>query len=220
MGAKTCVLAYSDGPARDALARRGALDREAGERLVRGLFAGESLTPLDDATLAEGCYPPENEVSVAVFGGVAVLGAKEFGIDRPSELDPRFLAAARGRTVTVHAMHSVVDWTAFGLWEGGRLTRSLSVSGGSCSVLEDVGERRPFEGTFWAGERPAIDPASEEASDYPFPFHPLELGEAALAALLGFVLEGEGWSAAFDPWDVPVMRYARGAKRAWWRLGR
>jgi hypothetical protein len=36
------------------------------------------------------------------------------------------IAAAAGRRVVLHAMHSVVDWLAFAVWEDGRLLRSLS----------------------------------------------------------------------------------------------
>ncbi len=44
--------------------------------------------------------------------------------------------------------------------------------------------RRPFEDPYWAGEHPV------DWDEYPLPFHPLELGEAALRALFGFNYEG------------------------------
>jgi hypothetical protein len=44
---------------------------------------------------------------------------------------------------------------------------------------------------------------------YPFPFHPLELGEAALGALFGFVLEGTGQpdDPDLDPDEIPLVGF-------------
>jgi hypothetical protein len=42
---------------------------------------------------------------------------------------------------------------------------------------------------------------------YPFPFHPLELGEEALRALFGFVLEGAPGDDDFDPFELPLLAY-------------
>ncbi len=123
----------------------------------------------------------------------------------PSQLPQRFLDAARGRTLVLHAMHSVVDWLAFALWRDGVLIRSLSVSPGG-GIQEDIGERLEFELPFWAGERPVeIDPAwGEDQDPYPLPFHPLELGEEALRALFGFVIEGWQDPEDVDAQEIPV----------------
>jgi hypothetical protein len=87
-------------------------------------------------------------------------------------------------------MHSVVDWLGFAVWEDGRLVRSLSLSpdGG---IQENIGEPYDFELPYWAGKHP-IDPAPgwPIQEPYPLPFHPLDLGEEALRALFGFVVEG------------------------------
>ncbi|MFD4655933.1 DUF6928 family protein [Kitasatospora sp. NPDC058444] len=56
--------------------------------------------------------------------------------------------------MVLHAMHSVVDWLAFGVWEDGRLVRSLSLSPDS-GIIEDIGEPLSFEVPSWARERPA-----------------------------------------------------------------
>ncbi|MBR7832068.1 hypothetical protein KDL01_02290 [Actinospica durhamensis] len=90
----------------------------------------------------------------------------------------------------LHAMHSVSDTLAFAVWKQGELVRSLSLSphGG---ITENIGEPLPFEKPFWAGEH-AVSPVPGKLSKgpYPLPFHPLTLGEAALRALFGFVVEG------------------------------
>lgn len=112
----------------------------------------------------------------------------------------------------LHAMHSVVDWFAFAQWTDGKLIRSLSLSpdGG---ILEDIGRRQPFELPFWNGQHSTGD----DHSDYPFPFHPLELGEAALGELFGYQLEGTPNTELLEPESIPLLKYKRSRSRwKWW----
>lgn len=211
MGAKTWMLVYADGNARDALASRPALDRDATAQFISELFPDETIEPREDGTLSY-TSPPDDEIFAGVFPGVSVIAAKEFGIDYPSQLEPRFLHAAHGRTVSLHAMHSVVDWFAYAQWVDGTLMRALSLSPDS-GILEDIGVRMPFEEPYWAGQHPAVD-GEEEADDYPFPFHPLELGEAALSALFGYQLEGPLDQSLFDAESVPLLHFKRVPQRS------
>jgi hypothetical protein len=134
------------------------------------------------------------------------MAAKEFGIDYPSKLPVSFI---RGHgTVYLHAMHSVVDWFAFAKWNNGHLVRSLSLSPES-GILEDIGERLPFEEPFWSGQRPAADGEDE----YPFQFHPLELGEAALKEFFGYQLEGPIDRSLLEPESVLLIKYKRSRSR-------
>ena len=110
-------------------------------------------------------------------------------------------------------MHSAVDWFAYAIWNEGKLQRSLSLSPES-GLLEDIGERLPFEEPYWAGIHPVIDPEDEESS-YPLVFHPLELGEAALLDLFGYQLEGVVDPSQLEPDDVLLMRFKR--SKPWWR---
>lgn len=216
MGAKTWMLAYSDGNAADVLRNYPNLDRAATAEAARQLFPAERLVPIEDGKLWQAC-PPEDEICVACFPGLTIVAAAEFGIDSPSQLDPHFIEYAKGRKVALHAMHSVVDWFAYAVWQEGRLVRSLSVSPDS-GVIEDVGTRLPFEEPYWAGAHPAIDPADMEDGEepYPFPFHPLELGEAALLDLFGYQIEGAAWEEAVDPDKIVLMRFKRG--KPWWKF--
>ena len=109
-------------------------------------------------------------------------------------------------------MHSVVDWFAYAIWKDGKLQRSLSLSPDS-GVLEDIGPRLPFEEPYWAGDHPALDPEEEESA-YPFAFHPLELGEAALLELVGYQLEGV--DGRVEPEEIPLMRFKR--SKSWWKF--
>lgn len=110
-------------------------------------------------------------------------------------------------------MHSVVDWFAYAIWNEGNLRRSLSLSPDS-GVLEDIGVRLPFEDPYWAGVHPVIE-SDQEDFIYPFVFHPLELGEAALLDLFGYQLEGISGAPLFDPEEISLMRFER--YKTWWR---
>lgn len=213
MGAKTWMVVLADSNARAALAGRPPLDRAATQALVDALFPGEKIEPLGDGDLSCTC-PPDHEVHAGCFPGVSVVAAKEFGIDHPSKLHQRFIAAGGNGTVTLHAMHSVVDWFAYAVWERGTLVRSLSLSPDS-GIIEDIGQRLPFEEAYWSGEHPAIDGDQEEA--YPFPFHPLELGEAALKDRFGYQLEGDIDASLLEPESIPLVRYRR-TRRPWWKF--
>lgn len=93
------------------------------------------------------------------------------------------------------------------------MQRSLSLSPDS-GILENTGDRLPFEESYWNGEHPAFD--SEEDDNYPFPFHPLELGEAALLSLFGYQLEGYIDPSHVEPEKIPLMQFTR--KKSWWRF--
>jgi hypothetical protein len=210
MGAKTWMLVSSDRNPAEILTSRPELDRSATAALARALFPSDRLKPLDDGSLLD-TSPPDDELVIGCFADLAIVAAKEFGPDYPSQLAPSFVAAAPGRSVHLHAMHSVVDWFAFAIWKDGQLRRSLSLAPDS-GILEDIGERLPFEEPYWAGDHPAVDPDEEDA-EYPFVFHPLELGEAALRELFGYQLEG--MPTGLDPEEIPLMRFKR--SRSWWR---
>lgn len=210
MGAKDWFVAYADDGTdpRAVLVTRPTLDREATADLVRRLHPGRPVEALPDSTLGEGADPDDGEVYAAVWPGLSIVCTSDAAGDRPSALDPKLLREGAGRRVYVHAMHSVVDWFAYGVWApDGTLRRALSASADH-EVIEDVGERLPFEEPFWGGRFPAT-----EDGDHRLPFHPLELSEAALDTLFGFVFEG--WSGMgeglVDPFDVPLAGYRLGA---------
>ncbi|MFF0778147.1 DUF6928 family protein [Streptomyces sp. NPDC003720] len=135
-------------------------------------------------------WPPPRATCPS-WPGLEIIGDQRVMIDFPSQLPEHLVAASISRRLVMHAMHSVVDWLAFAMWEDGRLVRSLSLSPDS-GIIENIGEPLSFELPYWAGDRPAdVIPWPDEDEDpYPLPFHPLELGEDALRALCGFVLEG------------------------------
>lgn len=209
MGAKTGLMAYASENIGDVLrGRQAEPERAAAEALVRSLHPGWLVDadgvsrPVDN--LLEATYPPEDVVYAASLPGVDILCDQRLMIDHPSLLPQRFLDAARGRTVVLHAMHSVVDWLAFAVWTDGALVRSLSISpdGG---IQENIGEPLEFEAPFWAGAHPVErTPGWPNQDPYPLPFHPLDMGEEALRALFGFVVEGRSEPGDVDAFDIPV----------------
>lgn len=209
MGAKTWMLVYSFGVASEILKAEPELDRKATATFVRKLFPSENLQPVGEGSLSYTC-PPDDEIVAGCFPGLSIVAAKEFGIDYPSRLQPKFIDNTLGHTIYLHAMHSVVDWFAYAIWKNGTLQRSLSLSPDS-GVLEDLGPRLPFEEPYWAGEHPLL-----EGLDYPFVFHPLELGEAALLELLGYQLEGFFDPSHLDPEEITLVHFKR--SKPWWKL--
>lgn len=211
MGAKTWMLVYAKTDVAEALRRGLQLDRDATMQLATNLFPKDNLEAIGEGDLSYTC-PPDDELHIGCFPGVSILAAKEFGIDYPSELSVPFISAASSGTMYLHAMHSVVDWLAFAQWINGKLVRSLSLSPDR-GIMEDIGKRLPFEEPYWSGQHPATD---DEESDYPLPFHPLELGEAALKEFFGYQLEGFLDPALLDPESIPLIKYKR--KRSGWKL--
>jgi hypothetical protein len=208
MGAKDWMVFYAERDVPDVLREAPTLDRDATQRLVHQLFPGKDVVAIDDVSLAFA-NPPDDRVHAAVWPGATVVCAGELALDRPSTLDRRFLHAGAGRTLYLHAMHSVVDWFAFAVWgPDGQLRRALSVLPDR-GVIEDVGVPMPFEQSFWAGEHPAVDPGEDDpANPCPIPFDPLELAEEALATLFGFVYEGPIDRDPVDPETIALAAFS------------
>ena len=187
MGAKTALLAFSDGNLHEALRGANGAPRPDVEALVRRVHPGYVVVPAEDGSLGDDTYPADDVTYATLLDGVELYCDRRFMFDRPSELPEHLRAAGEGRRIVLHGMHSGDDWLGFAVWEDGTLIRSLSLwpDGG---IKENVGEPYDFELPFWAGEHPVTCTLTEEP--YPFPFHPLDLGEQALRALFGFVIEG------------------------------
>lgn len=208
MGAKTWMIVQADGPVR---AIRPVL--EAGEEpdpaataaFVTQCFPKADYRPSGSGPLYD-TSPRQGRVVAGCWPGLRLIAHESFAIDHPSRTAPA-LIAPRGTTV-LHVMHSVVDWFAYAVWQDGQLQRALSLNPDR-GVIEDIGARLPFEQPFWDGPR-------TEDEDYPLPFHPLDLGEAALVALFGYQLEGELIPDLLDPAGVTLLHFER--QRPWWKL--
>ncbi|GIF70583.1 DUF6928 family protein [Asanoa siamensis] len=203
MGAKTALLMYADGDAAQALRHAVAPDRTATEALVRRLLPGLAFEAVDDGTLDRHVNPPDGILYAGVFPGLTVICSAQLGELQPGSLRPGWLAEGAGRRVILHSMHSASDFLGFAVWDtDGKLERALCLNPDQ-GIVEDEGARLPFEEPYWAGLRPVED----DEEPYPLPFHPLELGEDALAALCGFVVEGNPPAGMPDAARVPLAAF-------------
>ncbi|WP_262414139.1 DUF6928 family protein [Actinacidiphila acidipaludis] len=211
MGAKTGLLVYADADVPELLHRveSEAPDLERTLALMRRLYPEWEIAEGDVSNLSDAVYPPDGTAYAASWPGVEVVCDRRVMVDEPSQLAEPLVGASRGRRLVLHAMHSVVDWLAFAVWEDGRLVRSLSVSPDS-GIIENVGDPLPFELPYWAGERPAevIPWPGEEDDPYPLPFHPLDFGEDALRALCGFIIEGRPEPGDVDADSIALHGFA------------
>ncbi|MFH8386226.1 DUF6928 family protein [Kitasatospora sp. NPDC018058] len=201
MGANTGLLVYADGDVPRRLGQVGEADLGRTTAMMQRLYPGWVIEAAAGSNLWDGVYPPDGRAYAGSWPGVELVCDRRVMVDLPSRLPDELVAASVGRRMVLHAMHSVVDWLAFGVWEDGRLIRSLSLSPDS-GIVENIGEPLPFEAPYWAGERRAevIPWPDEDAEPYALPFHPLEMGEDALRALCGFIVEGRP-----DPGDVDAV---------------
>ncbi|MTL12737.1 hypothetical protein GL307_14395 [Nocardia seriolae] len=205
MGAKTALLAYSGEPLADALRSICEPDQAGSDRLIELIHPGATWTPRAAGSL-DNTYPAQNVAYAASSSGVDVVSDLAIAVTYPSMLPARLIEASKGRRLVTHAMHSVVDWLAFSVWHDGELIRSLSLAPDH-GILENLGEPLAFEVPYWAGEHPVLLDRDDPLDRYPLPFHPLELGEHALRALFGFILEEVPRPTDIDPEEIPMFGY-------------
>ena len=215
MGAKTWMLVYSDGDAAKTLKSKPALDRAKTEKMVKTVFAGQKLTVVDEDVDLSMTDPPSKHIYAGCYGDVFIIAHDIFCLDLPSKLFEVCPGAKFGNTLQLHTTYSVVDFFAYGVWKDGKLQRSLSMSAND-GILEDIGEKAAFEIPYWNGEHPVYDPEDEDDEDnYPFVFHPLDMGQAALESMFGYVLEGTVTPDQIEPEEFPLMVFKQ---LPWWKF--
>lgn len=204
VGAKTEIMAFTDGDIAEVLRRSEASDPAAAESLVRRLAPGWQVTPTEGEALAEATYPPVGIVYALSVPGLDLLCGLDFLRCNGSALPERVLAEGSDRTIAFHRMHSGTDGVEMALWRKGDLLRAIGIDGVN-GVVEDSGDPLLFETPFWAGEHPH-EPETfivgAGPSPFPTPFHPLDFGDAAVRALFGFTMEGRRAADDVDPWMV------------------
>jgi len=216
MGAKTALLVYADGDVAQALHDAVEVDRAATEALVARLLPGLEAVAVEDGNLGWNINPPDGLLYAGVFRGLTVICAGELGELQPRDLRPGWLAEGAGRRVILHSMHSGSDFLGFASWDAdGTLARALCLSPG-LGMVEDRGDRLEFEQPYWAGQHPVDEDDDDDDDDdepYGLPFHPLDLGEDALAVLCGFVIEGTPPEGMPELERVPLAGFRLGAPR-------
>jgi hypothetical protein len=191
MAINSAMVVFADASPLDALRAYPVLDKPATRALAERLFPGAVIEEAGDQLLVDALDPPENVAYVGCYPGVDLVCCWGFMPDRPSQLGEAVLnARGERRNVFLYGLHGDADWCTFGIWEGGELKRSLSACPDP-GIIEDVGEHLGFEQQYWDHE----------------PFRPLDLGEAALHALLGIVVDGQEKHDDVDPELIPVVGY-------------
>lgn len=181
MGMKAGVLAFGDDiPAR--LRGGPAPDEDRTRAFVKTVHPGHIVEPIDGCELLYATYPPEDVVFASSSPGLDIVCDQRLTFVQPSTLPEHLVRIGDGRRAAMLGMHSVSDWLSYATWSDGVLVRSLNLSPDS-GVIESIGEPLPFEAPYWAGDHPVEEP-------YPLPFHPLDLGQAALRHLFGLIVDG------------------------------
>jgi hypothetical protein len=207
MGFKSSLLVYSSGEPADLLRQPAAPDPAQAGALVAATHPGWTGTGEPaDGSLDDCIHPPEGFVYAGRLPGIDILCDRDVMVDYPSQLPAQYHGPGAGRRMILHAYHSVVDWFAYAIWQDGVLLRSLSLSRYAGGVIEDIGTPLPFEVPFWADGRPAR-PEPGKPTPFPLPFHPFELSEAALRALMGFTQGGRPAESDVDACAVPLTGF-------------
>lgn len=131
----------------------------------------------------------------------ALVGYREIGPDRPSEIGAWIAAVSPTGSAHGVFMHSVVDYGAFAVCEHGVLRRSVSLAP-DAGILENIGDAYAFEAPYWDRERPV-----DHAPGYPLQFHPLDFADEALLAFFGFGLERPSSTCSVDPGTIELPAY-------------
>ena len=91
MGAKTCVVAQSEGDVRRILAVCPNVQESATTSLVASLFPSVRFGPPRATDLSQ-TYLSDKSVVAGCFPDLRIVIAAEVAVDRPSELPSRFIA--------------------------------------------------------------------------------------------------------------------------------
>jgi hypothetical protein len=167
------------------------------------LFPRSRYENLGRGTLEQNGFPNRGDVNVGTFERGTVIATRDAVLFNPTKLHTRYLKAPLSREVVLLAQQSAYDMFAFGHWIDGQLRRSISVNPVG-KVWESIGDPEAFEDPFWAGERPV-------GSDYPLPFHPLDMAEAAVRTFLGIHVEGQPAPGLVGPDRIQLELFGRGS---------
>jgi hypothetical protein len=201
MGFNVALLAYT-GPTLRLDLSMPDTRHDQPESFMRRLFPRTEYISHGSLTLEEGGFPLRGQVNIGSFEAGILIATRDAYLFNPRKLHRRYLGLASNRAVVLITQQSFYDMFAYARWVDGTLVRSISVNPVG-KVWEDVGDPEPFEVPFWRGERRVDD------DDYPLPFHPLDLGDAALRSVLGLHYEGGPSPGLVSPADVTLHAYRR-----------
>lgn len=180
-------------------------DRGFGRKFLAQLNPAFPITPIGQFPLNRSAHADTGEYYVGGYQGITVVQTViEGGALKLSTLPPALLYAQAAHHIYAFAVNEEKGYAGVAHWEDSILKRSLCST--PTEFIEDSGLPEPFEGPFWAGERPNAhtpEPTSEDAESLGIgvPFDPIELLEAAEVYWLGIEIGEDG------P-DLDVVGYA------------
>ncbi len=201
MAAKVSTLWFARRP-RDV--RGLVLDSAATESLATA-FHSEPLPPAHPATVADTAALIPGDLLVGVYGDLAFVATTELQTHSPASTDEHWLQTVPAAEVYLLSTDPDAGIGAFAIWVDGKLRRAFA--GDPVTILEDVGVPEPFEGPFWAGERPLVYAPGAVADAQDLPFHPQELAEDSFRAWLGFRFTRPFAADDVDPATIPAVLY-------------
>lgn len=214
MGYKCKVLAVSPRIPREDIWAHPEGGPDAAAAAVRRFFPDHTATG-DPTTAQEGFYPRDGNLYVGTWGDTVVFGLADPDV-RP--IAARLRAAAEPHEIVwMLNIHSTVDHCGFAA-DGPGYDRSLVAwSDADPDERDDfiTGTPLPFEEPYTSGQHSTSDDPEEQA-DYPYPFHPLDLGNAAALWMFGVEAETPPSDAIVDALlphkveegDLPMHRFA------------
>ncbi|WP_436850216.1 DUF6928 family protein [Streptomyces monashensis] len=196
MGSKAAVLVLTDERPERLFQDISGLDRSKSLDLAAEFLEGtprqSGILPLD-----LGVWPEDGTACVASFPRFDVICSRKIARDHPSDIASEAARLAGMRNAYAICMESSRDWVSILAWSPAGVIRAVSLSPGE-GVIEDAGQRLPFEDPFWEGRHPV------QSERYRLPFHPIDLGNEALRHFFGFVLEGAEDDLCVDPEEVEI----------------
>jgi hypothetical protein len=91
VGAKSALLAFSEGDIRPALLGATRSDPAEAQELVRRVLPGYDVAPADEMTLWDGVNPAQDVTYATVLAGADLVCDWRLVLDRPSELPNHLL---------------------------------------------------------------------------------------------------------------------------------
>lgn len=215
MGYSCNVVAVSPGIPRTDIQKHPEGGVDAAVAAVARFFPEHS--PTGRSTTAEDGFstPNPDHLYVGTWGDTVVIGLEDPDTDAVTAQLADHIAPHE--IIWSLSLQSTVDHCGFGA-QGPGYDRSLVAwSDADPDTASELitGTPLPFEEPYLAGEHPSSDDPAEQ-SDYPYPFHPLDLGNAAMLWIFGVEAETPPEDAIvadllphrLNPWDLPMHEFS------------
>ncbi|MBE7160386.1 MAG: hypothetical protein INR72_03990 [Williamsia herbipolensis] len=180
-------------------------DPDAAARLAQTVVGDSVLIARGETTL-DRAATTDDEVSVGVFGRIAVVVGAPVATDFPSQLPDSVIGARPAKVVHLVVTDLERSFGAFASWENGTLRRSFASN--PVDISENIGLPYVFEREFWAGERPLRYSEGAMPDPQALPFHPTEFADHASTLWVGLRLTPPFGPDVISPEAIPVSRFA------------